>query len=99
MTRNVGIIHRQLQAQDRAVSLGETFPDGPAPPPLDDVTRAVPRVRALFPETAAATPTWLHYQPRPDVPSRLSRQRPAQGFPRSHGPAKPAVNDVWLTLG
>jgi mitochondrial fission protein ELM1 len=53
MTRDVRIIHRQLQAQGRAVWLGETFPEGPAPPPLDDVPRAVARVRALFEDAAA----------------------------------------------
>jgi uncharacterized protein len=48
MTRDVRIIQRELVAQGRAVWLGETFPDGPPPPPLDDVQRAVMRVRALF---------------------------------------------------
>jgi hypothetical protein len=52
MTRDVRIIHRQLQAQGRAVWLGETFPEGPPPPPLDDVQRAVVRVKALFEEAA-----------------------------------------------
>jgi hypothetical protein len=52
MTRDVRIIHRQLVAQRRAVWLGETFPDGPPPPPLDDVSRAVARVRALFDNAA-----------------------------------------------
>jgi hypothetical protein len=48
MTRDVRIIHRRLIEEGRAVWLGETFPDGPAPPPLDDVQRAVARVKALF---------------------------------------------------
>jgi hypothetical protein len=52
MTRDVRVIHRQLQAQGRAVWLGETFPEGPPPPPLDDVQRAVVRVKALFEEAA-----------------------------------------------
>jgi hypothetical protein len=52
MTRDVRIIHRRLIAEGRAVWLGETFPKGPAPPPLDDVQRAVVRVKALFEEAA-----------------------------------------------
>jgi hypothetical protein len=54
MTRDVRIIQRQLVAQRRAVWLGETFPYGPPPPPLDDVTRAVGRVGALFDDAAEA---------------------------------------------
>jgi hypothetical protein len=54
MTRDVRIIQRQLVAQGRAVWLGERFPDGPPPPPLDDVSRAVARVRALFDDAADA---------------------------------------------
>ena len=34
--------------------LGETFPEGPPPVPLDDVPRAVARVKALFEEAAVA---------------------------------------------
>jgi mitochondrial fission protein ELM1 len=52
MTRDVRIIHRDLVAQGRAVWLGEQFPEGPPPPQLDDVQRAVARVKALFDETA-----------------------------------------------
>jgi uncharacterized protein len=54
MTRDVRIIHRQLQAQGRAVWLGEPFPKGPRPTPLDDVPRAVARVKALFEESVGA---------------------------------------------
>jgi hypothetical protein len=54
MTRDVRIIQRELVAQGRAVWLGETFPQRPPPPPLDDVPRAVARVRALFEESVAA---------------------------------------------
>jgi hypothetical protein len=49
----VRIIHRRLIAEGRAVWLGETFPDRPPPAPLDDVPRAVARVRALFEEAVA----------------------------------------------
>jgi uncharacterized protein len=54
MTRDVRIIQRELVAQGRAVWLGETFPQGPPPPPLDDVQRAVARVKALFEGAALA---------------------------------------------
>ena len=54
MTRDVRIIHRQLQAQGRAVWLGEAFPEGPPPTPLDDVPRAVARVKALFQDAFGA---------------------------------------------
>src|SRR5690606_38586144 len=53
MTRDVRIIHRRLIAEGRAVWLGEEFPHGPTPPPLDDVPRAVARVKALFDDSAA----------------------------------------------
>jgi hypothetical protein len=55
MTRDVRIIHRQLQEQGRAVWLGQPFPKGPPPAPLDDVPRAVARVKALFEEDSVAT--------------------------------------------
>jgi uncharacterized protein len=70
LTRDVRIIQRALVAQGRAVWLGETFPEGPPPPPLDDVARAVARVRALF-EDAAIVP-----QPAPaSAPDRARTAR------------------------
>jgi hypothetical protein len=48
LTRDTRIIQRQLIAAGRAVWLGQDFPPGPPPPPLDDVARAVVRVKALM---------------------------------------------------
>jgi hypothetical protein len=48
LTRDVRIIQRQLIADRRAVWLGQDFPPGPPPPPLDDVGRAAARVKALL---------------------------------------------------
>ena len=48
LTRDVRIIQRQLIEAGRVVWLGQEFPPGPPPPPLDDVARAVARVKALF---------------------------------------------------
>jgi uncharacterized protein len=73
MTRDVRIIHRLLQAQDRAVWLGETFPAGPPPAPLDDVPRAVARVKALFTGGAAA-PRELAPGSRDRTPTRVDLQ-------------------------
>ena len=56
LTRDTRIIQRQLIAAGRAVWLGQEFPPGPPPPPLDDVERAVARVRALFAEDESAAP-------------------------------------------
>ena len=50
LTRDVRIIQRALVAERRTVWLGQNFPQGPAPPPLDDVGRAAQAVRALFAE-------------------------------------------------
>jgi hypothetical protein len=47
LTRDTRIIQRQLIAARRAVWLGQEFPPGPPPPPLDDVERAVARVKAV----------------------------------------------------
>jgi hypothetical protein len=49
LTRDVSIIHRRQVEAGRAVWLGEPWPEGwPLAPPLDDVERAVSRVKALF---------------------------------------------------
>ena len=48
LTRDTRIIQRQLVAAGRAVWLGQDFPPGPPPAPLDDVERAVARVKALM---------------------------------------------------
>jgi hypothetical protein len=50
LTRDTRIIQRQLIAAGRAVWLGQDFPPGPPPPPLDDAVRAAARVKALFAE-------------------------------------------------
>lgn len=49
ITRDIRIIHDYLLKSGRAAWLGEGDPP-PDPPPLEDVSRAVYRVRALFPE-------------------------------------------------
>ena len=54
MTRDVRIIHRRLIDEGRAVWLGEPFPGGPPPMPLDDVPRAVAQVKALFQDAVGA---------------------------------------------
>jgi len=47
MTRDIRLVHRFLLASGRVVPVGERFPAG-QPPPLDDLRRAVDRVRGLF---------------------------------------------------
>ena len=49
ITRDIRIIHDYLLESGRAAWLGEGDPPGD-PPPLEDISRAVNRVRALFPE-------------------------------------------------
>jgi mitochondrial fission protein ELM1 len=48
LTRDIRLVHRFLIASGRAAWLGERFPQGLPPPPLDDIERSVARVRALF---------------------------------------------------
>jgi len=55
-TRDIRIIQRRLVESGRAIWLGDGDPSG-APPPLEDVERAVARVRSLFePAAQARTP-------------------------------------------
>jgi len=58
LTRDIRIVQQLLVATDRAVWLGDGHPQG-QPRPLDDMPRAVARVRALFamPEPAAGAVT------------------------------------------
>lgn len=51
LTRDIRIVQQLLVDSDRAVWLGDGHPKGP-PRPLDDMPRAVARVRALFAEQA-----------------------------------------------
>jgi hypothetical protein len=56
LTRDVRIIHQKLIESGRAVWLGQEFPDpGERMPPLNDVERAVARVRALFSHEKASS--------------------------------------------
>ena len=74
MTRDVRIIHRQLQAQGRAGLAGGAVPERAAAAPLDDVPRAVARVKALFEESVGA-----HYRAAcaaPDPGAPASTRRP-----------------------
>ena len=72
LTREVRVIQQALIAAGRAVWLGQQFPPGPPPPPLDDVERAVGRVKALFdaplgsadPAAAASVPPAAAITPR-----------------------------------
>jgi hypothetical protein len=47
MQRDIRIMHEWLISTGRAVWLGETFPPGPLPTQVDDVTQTVKRVRNL----------------------------------------------------
>ncbi|HHH40096.1 MAG TPA: nucleoside-diphosphate sugar epimerase [Sedimenticola sp.] len=48
MRREVGVMHRHLIGEGRASWLGEEPAEASRPPPLDDLERAVARVKALF---------------------------------------------------
>jgi mitochondrial fission protein ELM1 len=48
MQREFGLFHQMLISTGRAVWFGQDFPAGQLPPPLDDLPRAVTRVRRLF---------------------------------------------------
>jgi mitochondrial fission protein ELM1 len=54
LTRDVRAIQDRLIAAGRAVWLGQEFPSGSPPPPLDDLERAIARVKALFAAPAPA---------------------------------------------
>jgi mitochondrial fission protein ELM1 len=54
LTRDVRTIQDRLIAAGRAVWLGQEFPPGRQPPPLDDLERAVARVKGLFEAPAPA---------------------------------------------
>ena len=54
-TRDIRIIQRRLVEAGRAVWLGDAEPSA-APPPLEDVARAVARVRSLFQPAALQRP-------------------------------------------
>lgn len=58
MTRDIRIIHRNLIDSGRAVWLDENKTAG-APPPLQDLERAVSRIRGLFPMAQADVPVSL----------------------------------------
>ena len=52
MTRDIRIIHQRLVEAGRAVWLGDNFPPGHKVPPLQDLGRAVSRVKAMFEDAA-----------------------------------------------
>ena len=54
MTRDIRLVHRFLTDTGRAVWLGEPFPDE-VPPPLDEMTPTVERIRALFDQSHRAS--------------------------------------------
>ena len=56
MHRDVGRIQQQLVQDGRAAWLGDSFPEGARSSPLDDLDRAVQRVRALLPGVQALAP-------------------------------------------
>ncbi len=53
MVRDVGVLHQRLVESGRAVWFGNSFPFHEPPPALDDLGRAVTRVRALFSAASA----------------------------------------------
>jgi mitochondrial fission protein ELM1 len=55
LTRDMRAIQDRLIAAGRAVWLGQALPPGPPPPPLDDLERAIARVKSLFDAEAGAT--------------------------------------------
>ena len=76
LTRDIRIVQRLLIDSHRAVWLGDGHPET-NPPPLEDLSRAVARVRALFepaPPGSLSEPHGLHRSPeRPELQARPTR--------------------------
>jgi hypothetical protein len=73
LTRDIRLVHANLVATGRVTWLGEPRPRT-APPPLDDVERAVARVRALMqapPSREPAAPAAPSWTPEPDFGAGL----------------------------
>jgi mitochondrial fission protein ELM1 len=64
VTRDIRLVHQQLVESGRARWLGEAGAAAP-PPPLDDVARAVARVRGLMARPAPAAATVGDWSPQP----------------------------------
>lgn len=58
LTRDIRIIHQILIESGRAVWLGEDYPPRHSAPPLEDIPRAVARIRALFDLTVDQDSQW-----------------------------------------
>jgi mitochondrial fission protein ELM1 len=74
LTRDIRIVQKLLVDSHRAVWLGDDEPEK-APPPLEDVSRAVTRVRELF-APAASTPDAAVPISHPESPSKPAELHP-----------------------